>query len=92
MPLPVLTYYDLIVVVAVWCHMGNGTMIKRGRTVDNPNKLSWTSNVTVYESFDTALNDVVKREGVKVVHGLDEARLETLRETEIDGMRANSLC
>lgn len=52
-------------------------------------KLSWTSKVTVYESFDTALNNVVKKDGVRVVHGLEEARLESLREADIDGVKGS---
>lgn len=56
------------------------------RTVEEPKKLAWTSQVTVYESFNKALDAVVKREGVKIVHGLDEARLESLRETDTDGV------
>jgi hypothetical protein len=54
-----------------------------------PKKLSWTSNITVYESFDTALNNVIKKEGVRVVHGLEEARFESLRETDIDGVKGS---
>lgn len=57
--------------------------------MNEPKKLSWTSPVTVYERLEDAISTLVKRENVKVVHGLNEARLESLRETEVDGIRAS---
>ena len=57
--------------------------------MNEPKKLAWTSPVTVYERLEDAVSTLVKRENVKVVHGLDEARLESLRETEVDGVRAS---
>lgn len=45
--------------------------------------LSWTSKLSVFSSFDEAVKEVVKGENVRVVHGLDEARLDTLRDSLI---------
>lgn len=59
------------------------------KQVNDLEKLAWMSDVTVFESFENALNSVVKKDGVKVVHGLDEARLESLRETDIDGVKGS---
>lgn len=49
----------------------------------NNEEIKWTSSVTVHESFDSAMS-TVKRPQVKVIHGLEESRLENLQETATD--------
>lgn len=49
----------------------------------NNEEMKWTSNVSVHESFNSAMS-TVKRPQVKVIHGLEESRLENLQETTAD--------